>query len=1324
MSRRRRSRIVFEPSSACNGWDRFLAATLRHSTLPWCIGERTIAATSFDDLDLARRDALSVFGQIAAHYALLRQAGIADELFDGSEWIVSFARGEDCRAIRIGRRIADGPASKIASVLEPVAEALEIDGVEALRLPWVKPELVYADVDRQLDVAADMRWFRAAAWGEVLAPGPAVLQEFVERRERRIALDHTSAASLFLTASGSSPGVDAFTIGESASPLAPFSAFSTLRMRFPEGWSSVGAAAEQLIAASESAPFLFCVSDTERFDMESRALLELLLGHARAGWILSPQLAAEIDDVELHRTKFIAISRRVASLENLRQELACCPVEEAGEWLARWTSSSSYREFLQRGTAAHPVGPGQLGVMEPKRSYLGALALLGSRIAVERAGEFLLKIGCQMTPLELAVEPAASLVEGSFQFVSEEVRARFQEMIPRASAPGLARIAIPFVDDRRRRADLHLESRMTQDALSDLESIDWRALTSIEVLKALEPFGSLLRDSPILSEVMARAYIACGRYSDALEIASHAPAAIRPFLQAWIARRRGRYDEALRLLGDDRDESIECRFLRTEILRLSGRLREARSVIASVDSTDPDAVSRKSFESALIDIDEGAPLSSPNDPSTSREWRLSGYRALSASDWPKAKNCFATALSMAAALTEEIDSRLDLVYTHFVSGDWQSSRHAAVEALGACEESEGDRAAGGVLFTLGYLEADAGRWASAADRIRRIDRFYRETSDNRRLEEIEVVRAHLALCRLELDDAGRFASGVLASKMTGDLREAAAIIADEVDWIANRSNPLRSTPGATCAVLRQRHFALRSRRDGKPSPDLTDPFLRSLIEAELRTLEGKGWGPPLPSVASEELQLIRSAVGLASRGIDVGPGRVRELAEKHRIVWPERVGVAPRRILPEELLQEIAIRSVPFGDTQIAGAHWRLASRNRLGNWIEEGSLPPLGESVLDGQAASWLDCGAGIRLWIEGLGELPAATQRAVGALVRIRVEHNRLDRLAQQDALASEPARSVAVRGVVASSEVMRQLLDKVTRVAQRDVPVCIRGESGTGKELIARAIHAGSPRKSRPFVPINCAALPEHLIESELFGHARGAFTGADRDRAGLIESSDGGTLFLDEIGELPLPAQAKLLRFLQEGEFRRVGDVLQKTADVRIVAATNRKLEEAVDAGSFREDLYYRIEGVQLMVPALRERGSDVILLARHFLIGEREKHRCGPDSFDSDAELLLGCYPWPGNVRELQNTIRSAHALAADARRIGADHLPDRISARKSSGTLLGGYHDELFRFRRSLVERSLEQAEGNQSRAARVLGISRQALAYQIKELGILVSDR
>jgi transcriptional regulator with PAS, ATPase and Fis domain len=329
-------------------------------------------------------------------------------------------------------------------------------------------------------------------------------------------------------------------------------------------------------------------------------------------------------------------------------------------------------------------------------------------------------------------------------------------------------------------------------------------------------------------------------------------------------------------------------------------------------------------------------------------------------------------------------------------------------------------------------------------------------------------------------------------------------------------------------------------------------------------------------------------------------------------------------------------------------------------------------------------------------------------------------LRRLLEQEESA-RPAHASAIDGIVGQSAAIREVESLVARVSRRDVAVCILGESGTGKELVARAIHRQSPRRQKTFTAVNCAALPENLVESELFGHVRGAFTGADRDRAGLIEATDGGTLFLDEIGELPLPTQAKLLRFLQEGEFRRVGDTVNRSADVRIVSATNRKLDAAVEEGRFRDDLYYRVRGVEVLLPPLRERGADILLLATHFLAVEREKHRAGPALLSADTEAIFTAYAWPGNVRELQNTIRAAHAMAGETKEIAVEHLPERLRAVAPSRNVAGSYQDAVARFKRDLIGSTLLEVKGNQNRAAAMLKMSRQALAYQIRELGMLV---
>ncbi|AID82664.1 Fis family transcriptional regulator [Pseudomonas aeruginosa VRFPA04] len=243
----------------------------------------------------------------------------------------------------------------------------------------------------------------------------------------------------------------------------------------------------------------------------------------------------------------------------------------------------------------------------------------------------------------------------------------------------------------------------------------------------------------------------------------------------------------------------------------------------------------------------------------------------------------------------------------------------------------------------------------------------------------------------------------------------------------------------------------------------------------------------------------------------------------------------------------------------------------------------------------------------------------------------------------------------GIIGSCAPMQELYSKIRKVAPTDSTVLIQGESGTGKELVARALHNLSKRAKAPLISVNCAAIPETLIESELFGHEKGAFTGASAGRAGLVEAADGGTLFLDEIGELPLEAQARLLRVLQEGEIRRVGSVQSQKVDVRLIAATHRDLKTLAKTGQFREDLYYRLHVISLKLPALRERGNDVMEIARAFLARQCTRMGRAPLSFAHDAEQAIRHYPWPGNVRELENAIERA-VILSESQEIHADLL--------------------------------------------------------------------
>jgi len=311
----------------------------------------------------------------------------------------------------------------------------------------------------------------------------------------------------------------------------------------------------------------------------------------------------------------------------------------------------------------------------------------------------------------------------------------------------------------------------------------------------------------------------------------------------------------------------------------------------------------------------------------------------------------------------------------------------------------------------------------------------------------------------------------------------------------------------------------------------------------------------------------------------------------------------------------------------------------------------------------------------------------------------------------VGSRPAMPRRRHGMIGESQALVSVLDRLSRLASGGMPVLICGETGTGKELAARLVHEGSARARAPFLPLNCAALAENLLLSELFGHVRGAFTGAERDRAGIFEAARGGTVFLDEIGDLPLEAQAKLLRVLQEGEVRRVGESVARGVDVRVVAATHRNLRDMVSEGGFREDLYYRLNVGTAELPPLRERGEDVLLLVEHFLAVEG---RGTAPRLTRAARATLHNHSWPGNVRELRNVLTVGIALA-DGGPIDVDHLDLPREAR----AVRTGYHERVERFRRRLIREALEATGGNRAEAGRQLGLSRQALSYLVKQLQI-----
>jgi len=330
----------------------------------------------------------------------------------------------------------------------------------------------------------------------------------------------------------------------------------------------------------------------------------------------------------------------------------------------------------------------------------------------------------------------------------------------------------------------------------------------------------------------------------------------------------------------------------------------------------------------------------------------------------------------------------------------------------------------------------------------------------------------------------------------------------------------------------------------------------------------------------------------------------------------------------------------------------------------------------------------------------------------------------------LRAQVVQRYAFHNLIGKSPAMQEIYAKIEQVADSRTTVLVTGESGTGKELVAKAIHYNSARRERPFVAFNCAALPETLIESELFGHEKGSFTDATARRVGQFELAHTGTLFLDEIGDLSAATQAKLLRVLQEREFTRVGGVQSIKVDVRIVAATNKNLDEMVRKNQFREDLYYRINVIALYLPPLRERGEDIALLAKHFLAKRIEEEKRPPQEFTKGSLELISHYPWPGNVREMENIIEQAFIWSKGSDVITPEHLPNilRIDTRSTSlrdDTLAGRLSLEkaVMEFEREIILDALKRTTYVQTHAAAMLGISRRMLKYRMDTLGISRPD-
>ncbi|MBX3250838.1 MAG: sigma-54-dependent Fis family transcriptional regulator [Myxococcales bacterium] len=484
---------------------------------------------------------------------------------------------------------------------------------------------------------------------------------------------------------------------------------------------------------------------------------------------------------------------------------------------------------------------------------------------------------------------------------------------------------------------------------------------------------------------------------------------------------------------------------------------------------------------------------------------------------------------------------------------------------------------------------------------------------------------------------------------------------------------------------------------------------------EPRLVRAAGTGPDDPSVAfsrsiAEAVQIDGAPIVTVDARDD---RRLSEYLSVHKLML-KSVACVPIR-----------------GRSGVAGVLY-LEHRVRRGRFAEEDLELLL---AFSDQAAVALENAALVSALAQRTRELEASNAE----LERAKAETERLltaregeldEARAELQRTRSELHRRHERRGMIGRSEAMRRVFVVLDRVCESEVPVVIHGESGTGKELIARAIHFGGPRAKGPFVAVNCAAIPEGLLESELFGHVRGAFTGADRDRKGMMERASGGTLFLDEVGDMPMKMQVDLLRVLQDGRVRPVGADDELSVDVRIVAASNKKLEALVASGAFREDLFYRLDVVEIRVPPLRDRHGDVPLLAEHILGQIAEQEGRPRKRLSRDAMLRLESYSWPGNVRQLEHVLLHACVMTPaeviEAEDLGLDHAGEPRSAPRApvaaapAPAEVAQNFDEYKDVEKQRILAALEAHHWNRARAARALGVPRRTFYRRLKEHGIL----
>ena len=846
----------------------------------------------------------------------------------------------------------------------------------------------------------------------------------------------------------------------------------------------------------------------------------------------------------------------------------------------------------------------------------------------------------------------------------------------------------------------------------------------------------------------ARCLYAVGRFEDALATLKGLRRSSARILRLWTLFRLGRLAAAVREL-DAIDRKVLSARQRMQLLSVSLRVLENRGATRQADRRlaeglrDPDPAARRraqllaalnawdrgDLELMRTRLEELAEWLAPEDAPDGLAWRWSKAAGLEASargDGVAAVEHFSQALRLERRRLTPFEAGAlwnEMALGRAATGDLAGAERALLHTLRLHREVQGSRSTTSVLFNLAEIRMRRGRSVGTLDILQRATAEDRRARNWRSLAhdlelwtryELTRGRPHAALIRAReaLEElAGRGISWrseelrALAARALGwlDRPDEARAELDQSGPQASNLFEAEEVP-ALWALAGDREAALAEIRPGP----LRTLWTQVLTGAET---EASGWR------ALEEIEPFRAGRFVFDVEL-VAPGTAPPAVLRRAVVALREAGAGP---LAERLDLRDATSWRALGD-YLRG---RKQDADRLDRLFIEAGYPEArlvfrqvtGDRVLrEGRGGTREIRRPQLRgeLVLEApyLDEVQKTLLVVLSRFFESLSEHGGVSYL---DPPGTREAQLGRRSGIVGDSAAVVALLRRSDLLAASEVPILILGETGTGKELLAREVHARSRHSDGPFVAMNCAAVSEELLMSDLFGHVKGSFTGAARDRVGIFETARNGTVFLDEIGDLPLRAQGFLLRVVQEGEVRRVGESLPRKVSVRLVAATNRDLESMIQKGEFRADLYYRLRVGALELPPLREREDDIVLLADHFL-------RSDPASrvveLGSSALSRLRQYDWPGNVRELKNVLSVAVALAKGGA-IRPEHLdlPYRVSRSEALPQI--GYHELVLKYRRQLVAEALSSAGGNRAEAARRLGLTRQALSYLVRKLGL-----